>query len=57
MLKGGSGYMGAIQMSKICAGLQGLGASGELSHAPELLDEIEAEFNRIRPALIASIRS
>jgi two-component system, sensor histidine kinase and response regulator len=51
MLKGGSGYMGAVQMAKICAGIQGLGASGELSHTPELLDELEAEFNRIRPSL------
>jgi two-component system, sensor histidine kinase and response regulator len=51
MLKGGSGYMGAARMVKICAGIQGLVASGELSRAPELLDELEAEFERIRPAL------
>jgi len=51
MLKGGSGYMGAVHMAKICGGLQGLGTSGELSCAPELLDALEAEFNRIRPAL------
>ena len=57
MLKGGSGYMGAIQMVKICAGIQDLGASGALSRAPELLDELEAEFKRIRPALEAAIRS
>jgi signal transduction histidine kinase/DNA-binding response OmpR family regulator len=55
MLKGGSGYMGAVRMSEICAGLQGLGASGELSRAPELLDELEAEFKRIRPALEAAV--
>jgi two-component system sensor histidine kinase/response regulator len=55
MLKGGSGYMGAVQMAKICAGIQGLGASGELSHAPELLDQLEAEFKRIRPALEAAV--
>src|SRR5215204_3810807 len=55
MLKGGSGYMGAVQMAEICAGIQGLGASGELSRAPELLDELEAEFNRIRPALEAAV--
>jgi HPt (histidine-containing phosphotransfer) domain-containing protein len=55
MLKGGSGYMGAGQMAKICAGIQGLGASGELSRAPELLDELEAEFKRIRPALEAAV--
>jgi two-component system, sensor histidine kinase and response regulator len=55
MLKGGSGYMGAVQMAEICAGIQGLGASGELSHAPELLDDLEAEFKRIRPALEAAV--
>src|SRR5215218_5537916 len=55
MLKGGSGYMGAVRMSEICAGLQELGASGELSRAPELLDELEAEFKRIRPALEAAV--
>jgi len=55
MLKGGSGYMGAVRMSEICAGLQGLGASGELSRAPGLLDELEAEFKRIRPALEAAV--
>ena len=55
MLKGGSGYMGAGQMAKICTGIQGLGASGELSRAPELLDELEAEFKRIRPALEAAV--
>jgi CheY-like chemotaxis protein len=51
MLKGGSGYMGAVRMSEICADIQALGASGELSSAPELLDALEAEFKRIRPAL------
>ena len=55
MLKGGSGYMGAVRMAEICAGIQELGASGELSHAPELLDELEAEFKRIRPALEAAV--
>jgi signal transduction histidine kinase/DNA-binding response OmpR family regulator len=55
MLKGGTGYMGAVQMAKICARIQGLGASGELSHVPELLDELEAEFKRIRPALEAAV--
>jgi two-component system sensor histidine kinase/response regulator len=51
MLKGGSGYMGASRMVKICAGIQGLVASGELSRASEMLNELEAEFERIRPAL------
>jgi HPt (histidine-containing phosphotransfer) domain-containing protein len=55
MLKGGSGYMGAVQMAQICAGIQGLGASGELSRVPQLLDDLEAEFKRIRPALEAAV--
>ena len=57
MLKGGSGYMGAVQMAEICAGIQGVGASGELSRVPELLDELEAAFERVRPTLEAAIRS
>ena len=55
MLKGGSGYMGAVQMARICAGIQALGASGELSRAPQLLDDLEVEFKRIRPALEAAV--
>ena len=51
MLKGGSGYMGAVHMAEICGEIQAFGASGELSRAPELLDALEAEFERIRPAL------
>ena len=54
MLKGGSGYMGATHMGEICAMIQKLGASGELSRAPEILDALEAEFKRIRPALEAA---
>ena len=55
MLKGGSGYMGAVRMVEICAALQEVGASGDLSRAPELLDELEAEFWRLHPALEAAI--
>ena len=55
MLKGGSGYMGATRMAEICAEIQELGASGELSSVPELLDALQAEFERIRPALEAAV--
>jgi CheY-like chemotaxis protein len=55
MLKGGSGYMGAARMAQMCARLEELGASGELSRVPELLDAVEREFGRVRPALIAAI--
>jgi CheY-like chemotaxis protein len=55
MLKGGSGYMGAARMARMCARLEEIGASGELSRAPELLDAIEAEFGRIQPVLTAAV--
>src|SRR5215211_7099277 len=55
MLKGGSGYMGAVHMAEICAEIQELGASSELARAPDLLDALEAEFRHIRPALRAAV--
>jgi CheY-like chemotaxis protein len=52
-LKGGSGNMGAKDMSRICAGLEDAGASGDLSRAPELVGQLEEEFGRVRLALEA----
>jgi two-component system sensor histidine kinase/response regulator len=52
-LKGSSGNMGAKRMAKICAELEYVGASGDLSYAPELLGRLEEEFSRVRPALEA----
>jgi PAS domain S-box-containing protein len=54
-LKGSSGNMGAKRMFGICADLQNAGASGELSDAQELLQRLEAEFERVRPALAAEV--
>ena len=55
LLKGGAGYMGAVQMVEICTRLQELGISGDLSRAPELLDALEAEFKRVHSALKAAV--
>jgi len=52
-LKGSSGNMGAHRMSRLAAELQDIGASGDLSKAPESLRSLEAEFARVRPALAA----
>ena len=54
LLKGGSGYMGAVHMAEICTRLQELGISGDLSRAPEILDALEREFARVRAALRAA---
>ncbi len=50
-LKGSSGSMGAKTMAEICAELQDVGASGDLSRAPELFGRLEEEFGRVCPAL------
>jgi two-component system sensor histidine kinase/response regulator len=50
-LKGSSGSMGAKTMAEICAELQDVGASGDLSRAPELFGRLEEEFGRVRAAL------
>ncbi len=54
-LKGSSGNMGATRMSAICAELQDIGASGDLARAPDLLEGLEEEFGRVRPALEAEM--
>jgi two-component system sensor histidine kinase/response regulator len=52
-LKGSSGNMGAPRMASLCAKLQDAGASGDLSSSSELLERLEVEFERVRPALEA----
>jgi CheY-like chemotaxis protein len=54
-LKGSSGNMGATRMTAICSDLEDVGASGDLSAAPELLERLEEESRRVRMALEAKI--
>jgi chemotaxis protein histidine kinase CheA len=54
-LKGGSGSMGAMGMSGLCAQLEDLGASVDLSRAPELLGRIREELGRVERALEAEV--
>jgi HPt (histidine-containing phosphotransfer) domain-containing protein len=54
-LKGSSGNLGATRMTKLCAELEDAGASGDLSHAQQMLQQLEAEFTRVRPALEAEV--
>ena len=56
LLKGGSGYMGATRMAEICARLQERASSGDLAQTPDLLDELEEEFQRVCPALKSALR-
>ncbi|MDQ2671283.1 MAG: Hpt domain-containing protein [Actinomycetota bacterium] len=54
-LKGGSGSMGARGMSGLCAQLEDLGASVDLSRAPELLRRIREELGRVERAFEAEV--
>ncbi|MDQ3604367.1 MAG: Hpt domain-containing protein, partial [Actinomycetota bacterium] len=56
-LKGGSGSMGAREMSGLCAQLQDLGASGDLSQGPTLLERIRHELERVDRALEAEVHA
>ncbi len=48
--------MGAVGMAKICADLEAAGGSGDLALASGLLDLLDAEFLRVRQALL-TVRS
>jgi HPt (histidine-containing phosphotransfer) domain-containing protein len=52
-LNGSSASMGAKRMASLCAQLQEDSASGseDLARARELLERLEAEFERVHPAL------
>ena len=50
-LKGSSGNMGARRMSEIASSLQDAGTSGDLSEAASLLEDLEFEYARVKPAL------
>ncbi len=54
-LKGSSGNMGALRMAKMCENLQEIGRSGDLSEASEPIEQLEAEFDRVRKALEAEL--
>jgi HPt (histidine-containing phosphotransfer) domain-containing protein len=56
-LKGSSVNMGALLMARICDRLEHAGRSGDLTPAPELLHQLEEEFERVRPALEVEISS
>jgi HPt (histidine-containing phosphotransfer) domain-containing protein len=50
-LKGSSGNMGATAMAALGAALQGVGQKQDLEGAGALIEDMEAEFARVRAAL------
>jgi two-component system, sensor histidine kinase and response regulator len=55
MLKGGSGSMGARGMFDLCAQLEDIGSSGDLSRGSGLLERIREELGRVDRALEAEV--
>lgn len=53
-LKGSSANMGALAMAQLCADLEAAADSVEIPGGREILDRLEIEFARVRPALIAA---
>jgi HPt (histidine-containing phosphotransfer) domain-containing protein len=50
-LKGSSGNMGVVGMSKVSSELQSAGAAGDVLRAATLVERLEEEFEWARPAL------
>ncbi|MFN8453657.1 MAG: PAS domain S-box protein [Anaerolineae bacterium] len=50
-LKPSSAYLGAVQITALCAELEIIGKAGHLEEAPTKLAQIEAEFGRVKMAL------
>ena len=50
-LKGTCGYLGAGGLARICRELERLTTTGPVTAGLPLLDELEAEFGRVRAAL------
>ncbi len=56
-LKGGSGSMGAREMSGLCAQLEDAGTSGDLSRGSGLLKRIREELGRVARTLEAEVHA
>ena len=50
-LKGASANVGAAGLADVCAGLEMRAREAQLDDAPELKEQFEAEFDRVRAAL------
>jgi CheY-like chemotaxis protein len=50
-IKGSSGYLGAVEMARLCVELEGQARTGDLIRAAELVQAIAAAFERVRAHL------
>jgi HPt (histidine-containing phosphotransfer) domain-containing protein len=50
-IKRSSGYLGAVEMARLCTELEGQARAGDLTQAPKLVHAIAAAFERVRAHL------
>jgi CheY-like chemotaxis protein len=50
-IKGSSGYLGAVEMTRLCTELEEQARAGDLTQAPELVHAIAAAFERVHAHL------
>jgi signal transduction histidine kinase/CheY-like chemotaxis protein/HPt (histidine-containing phosphotransfer) domain-containing protein len=55
-LQGSSANLGALIMAALCRELRSAAVDHELAGAPDIVRRLEAEFRRVRPALLAAFR-
>lgn len=53
-LKSNSATFGATELANLCRQLEGLGRDGDLDAVGDLVARTEAEYGRVRPALLAA---
>jgi HPt (histidine-containing phosphotransfer) domain-containing protein len=54
-LKSTSGTMGASSMFELCQHLETMGKKGIIPDSPEVVKNIEAEFEKVKAALLAEV--
>ena len=50
-MRGGAGNLGALRIGALCAEIEALARSGDLSAAPSLVDQIELELDQVSAIL------
>jgi two-component system, sensor histidine kinase and response regulator len=56
-LKGSSGNIGALRMAKICLELELMGKTGRCERAPQIVEQIKAEYGRAKEDLENRLRA
>ena len=56
-LKGAAASIGAVTMAELCAALEGFARGRVLGEARVIVEQLDAEFNRVRDALASAVQA